>query len=190
MCATGALAAVASAVAAYVRSARVAMICTPFAAGKCAAAVRRPTCGTRSNAMRCTKPGSGSDSPVALTIGIGSATATNRTPTKSCCIGRPASRRVRRSAAEYVLTVTDSRFKRHMRPLIGCSPIPTKGDCFERRARVARGRKLEFRAWSGTGPVAQLVFKTGEVWQPHAGSVRLRGRSVQRKRAGLRTRRR
>lgn len=28
------------------------------------------------------------------------------------------------------------------------------------------------------GPVAQLVFKTGEVWQPHAGSVRLRGRSV------------
>jgi hypothetical protein len=28
------------------------------------------------------------------------------------------------------------------------------------------------------GPVAQPVFKTGEVWQPHAGSVRLRGRSV------------
>ena len=46
------------------------------------------------------------------------------------------------------------------------------------RARPARGSKLEFRAWSGTGPVAQLVFKTGEVWQPHAGSVRLRGRSV------------
>ena len=33
-------------------------------------------------------------------------------------------------------------------------------------------------ARSGTGPVAQPVFKTGEVWQPHAGSVRLRGRSV------------
>ena len=31
---------------------------------------------------------------------------------------------------------------------------------------------------SGTGPVAQPVFKTGEAWQPHAGSVRLRGRSV------------
>ena len=28
------------------------------------------------------------------------------------------------------------------------------------------------------GPVAQPVFKTGEVWQPQAGSVRLRGRSV------------
>ena len=29
------------------------------------------------------------------------------------------------------------------------------------------------------GPVAQPVFKTGEVWQPQAGSVRLRGRSVE-----------
>src|SRR3954454_13507954 len=28
------------------------------------------------------------------------------------------------------------------------------------------------------GPVAQPVFKTGEVWQPQAGSVRLRGRSA------------
>ncbi len=28
------------------------------------------------------------------------------------------------------------------------------------------------------GLVAQPVFKTGEAWQPHAGSVRLRGRSV------------
>ena len=34
---------------------------------------------------------------------------------------------------------------------------------------------------SGTGPVAQPVFKTGEVWQPHAGSVRLRRRSVKPK---------
>jgi hypothetical protein len=29
------------------------------------------------------------------------------------------------------------------------------------------------------GPVAQPVFKTGEVWQPQAGSVRLRRRSVE-----------
>ena len=28
------------------------------------------------------------------------------------------------------------------------------------------------------GPVAQPVFKIGEAWQPHAGSVRLRRRSV------------
>ena len=39
---------------------------------------------------------------------------------------------------------------------------------------------LGWPPWSGTGPVAQPVFKTGEVWQPHAGSVRLRGRSVRR----------
>jgi len=32
--------------------------------------------------------------------------------------------------------------------------------------------------WSGTGPVAQPVFKTGPAWQPHACSVRLRGRSA------------
>ncbi len=34
------------------------------------------------------------------------------------------------------------------------------------------------------GPVAQPVFKTGEVWQPQAGSVRLRGRSAEPKTAG------
>ena len=39
---------------------------------------------------------------------------------------------------------------------------------------------LRSRAWSGTGPVAQPVFKTGPVWQPHACSVRLRGRSAAR----------
>ena len=33
-------------------------------------------------------------------------------------------------------------------------------------------------AWSGTGPVAQPVFKIGPVVQPTACSVRLRGRSV------------
>jgi len=34
---------------------------------------------------------------------------------------------------------------------------------------------------SGMGPVAQPVFKIGEAWQPHAGSVRLRRRSVSQK---------
>ena len=46
-----------------------------------------------------------------------------------------------------------------------------------RRAHAAQPR-LGFATWSGTGPVAQPVFKTGEAWQPHAGPVRLRGRSV------------
>ena len=40
------------------------------------------------------------------------------------------------------------------------------------------GTGLRSLLWSGTGPVAQPVFKTGPVWQPHACSVRLRGRSV------------
>jgi hypothetical protein len=40
--------------------------------------------------------------------------------------------------------------------------------------------------WSGTGPVAQPVFKTGPVWQPHACSVRLRGRSVSRNPSAMR----
>ena len=31
------------------------------------------------------------------------------------------------------------------------------------------------------GPVPQRVFKTRQAWQPHAGSVRLRGRSVKPK---------
>ena len=40
------------------------------------------------------------------------------------------------------------------------------------------------------GPVAQPVFKTGEVWQPQAGSVRLRRRSVSQKPKSGQTQRR
>ena len=55
-----------------------------------------------------------------------------------------------------------------------------------RRSHVApsASRELGVRlirsALEWHGPVAQRVFKTRQAWQPHAGSVRLRGRSVER----------
>src|SRR4051794_34556209 len=60
---------------------------------------------------------------------------------------------------------------------------PPKPSCLE---GAERGDPLlQSRFWSGTGPVAQPVFKTGPAWQPHACSVRLRGRSVPETALGL-----
>ena len=54
--------------------------------------------------------------------------------------------------------------------------MPDHGDL---HGQILLGSGLGLRR-SGMGPVAQPVFKTGAAWQPHARSVRLRRRSVDR----------
>src|SRR2546429_2915480 len=68
-----------------------------------------------------------------------------------------------------------------------CDGMGTRKHTVGRRARHAsdhpqapESRSLRWLR-SGTGPVAQPVFKTGAAWQPHARSVRLRRRSAEPK---------